>query len=934
MRALLLVSLALLAGCQCGGGGSAPVVRILAPTNGATLLGAGPHLVSGEVTDTEEVIPPARITWRSDRDGVLAQGTLANVQLSAGEHRLTLEAIDSQVQTGSAQISVVVIANAFTDGGMTTTDGGVDGGPDTAPDVRITSPATGSVFDQGQPIVLQGSAIDVQDGTLTGGALAWTSDMGGAIGTGTQVTFGNATLGTHRILLTATDNTGNTGLASITLNVVPPGTNRAPQVTISQPVSGAVLPFGTPATLSGSATDVEDGALSGASLSWRSSVDGVLGTGAMRTANLTQGVHVLTLTATDSMGATGTASVTVSVNQPNNQAPTATITAPTMMQTIFEGTPVAFTGTGVDAEDGALPGTALSWTSSRDGVLGTGSALTVSTLSAGDHTITLVARDSGGNTGTATLRVLVLPANQAPTATISMPTANTSVPAGTAVSFSGAATDAEDGTLSGAALRWSSSRDGVLGTGSPFSTSGLSVGTHLITLTATDSGGRTGSASVSLTITMSTANVPPIARLTGPTTGEATRTITFDGSTSSDADGTIVSYRFDFGDATAPVSSAMSSQGHAFAVGTYTVTLTVTDDRGATASATLQVTITPFVRLPTVALTNVSDVGDACAIATPGSRVFLAWTTSVHPGVHFGEWVNGTLTGEIVDALGFNTGGVVRQHVRLVMGANATPHVAYVKDDQVWYATKVAGNWVRERVDTTALALTTSFSNSNDDERSNPSIVLNGSGQPVILYSTGLSYSSTNRIRPVIATRATTWTQLVALPASLANYNQLPSGDVGLDASGRILFPIDGYDPATGTYAHVVAVSGSTFSHVDAGSSGSRQSLVVNGSRAYLLGSTGVFDLALNATFPSTMVRQSMIENFTTNQHGIAVDSAGLPRLVANHSGQLESHWAGSDGFWQRLELGNADPGLIGVSVDGQDQTRACFVRAGKLMLY
>jgi hypothetical protein len=55
---------------------------------------------------------------------------------------------------------------------------------------------------------------------------------------------------------------------------------------------------------------------------------------------------------------------------------------------------------------------------------------------------------------------------------------------------------------------------------------------------------------------------------------------------------------------------------------------------------------------------------------------------------------------------------------------------------------------------------------------------------------------------------------------------------------------------------------------------------------------------------------------------------------VANHGGELEVHWAASDGFWRRLELGAADPGLIGVSVDGQDLTRACFVRAGKLMLY
>ena len=56
--------------------------------------------------------------------------------------------------------------------------------------------------------------------------------------------------------------------------------------------------------------------------------------------------------------------------------------------------------------------------------------------------------------------------------------------------------------------------------------------------------------------------------------------MTFDGSGSSDPDGTIMSYDWDFGDGTV-VLDAGPTPTHAYAaVGLYNVTLTVTDDAG------------------------------------------------------------------------------------------------------------------------------------------------------------------------------------------------------------------------------------------------------------------------------------------------------------------------------------------------------------------
>lgn len=87
-----------------------------------------------------------------------------------------------------------------------------------------------------------------------------------------------------------------------------------------------------------------------------------------------------------------------------------------------------------------------------------------------------------------------------PAATIFNPGDGESRPAASPVPFVGGANDPEDGALSGAALVWCSDLDGVFGTGGSF-TAMLSAGQHLITLTATDADGNTGSDQISLTMT-------------------------------------------------------------------------------------------------------------------------------------------------------------------------------------------------------------------------------------------------------------------------------------------------------------------------------------------------------------------------------------------------------------------------------------------------
>ena len=91
---------------------------------------------------------------------------------------------------------------------------------------------------------------------------------------------------------------------------------------------------------------------------------------------------------------------------PYNYAPTVDITAPATNSTYNEGDTVTFTATASDTEDGNL-NTSIQWSSSKDGTLGSGDSVTTSSLTVGVHTITATVTDSGGKTGSETIKVSV-----------------------------------------------------------------------------------------------------------------------------------------------------------------------------------------------------------------------------------------------------------------------------------------------------------------------------------------------------------------------------------------------------------------------------------------------------------------------------------------------------------------------------------------------
>ncbi|HKZ47298.1 MAG TPA: PKD domain-containing protein, partial [Thermoplasmata archaeon] len=181
------------------------------------------------------------------------------------------------------------------------------------------------------------------------------------------------------------------------------------------------------------------------------------------------------------------------------------------------------------------------------------------------------------------------PMNSVPTAVLSLDASAVSV--GEAITASGNASTDSDGTVVAYNFTWGDG--GSTGwLAASFTTHAYSAGgTYIVTLLVRDDDGSvSGAVTASVTVT-SLPNLGPVAviSVTPGTTGFIGTLFTFNATASSDSDGTVVSYVWDFGNfslGTGPVVN------HTFAVtGTHVVTLTVTDDDNATDLATVTITI-------------------------------------------------------------------------------------------------------------------------------------------------------------------------------------------------------------------------------------------------------------------------------------------------------------------------------------------------------
>ena len=116
----------------------------------------------------------------------------------------------------------------------------------------------------------------------------------------------------------------------------------------------------------------------------------------------------------DGNGGNSTATVFVNVT-PVNESPVVTILQPTNGSKFAFGSSVAFSGQAIDPGDGNIS-SILTWQSSIDGSLGTGSNIVAPSLSEGVHTITASAVDSGQLSNSSSIKIFVNKVNHPPVA--------------------------------------------------------------------------------------------------------------------------------------------------------------------------------------------------------------------------------------------------------------------------------------------------------------------------------------------------------------------------------------------------------------------------------------------------------------------------------------------------------------------------------------
>ena len=439
-------------------------------------------------------------------------------------------------------------------------------------------------------------------------------------GTGAAASHTYAQQGVYTVTLTVTESHGLVSSTTSTVTVA----NVAPAIGT---FAGATVSIGETYTASGVFTDP------GAD-SWTATVD--YGDGASMALALSGNTFELS----HAYSAGGSYTVTVTVSDGTESAsrsqtvivrtkPTANANGP---YTSTEGASIDLTAAGSADPDGSIQSYAWDF---GDGTTGSGAVASHTYAQDGAYSVTLTVTDNDGLTGVASTNVVV--SNVAPQITF----AGGNRLVGETYTATGTFTDPGADT-------WTATVDYGDGAAEPLA---LDAGGRTFTLShvyATPgrysvvvdiSDGTTTSTSSALVVV----RARPVAAITGVLTSTEGASVALSGAASSDADGTIQSHVWNFGDGSTASGPSVS---HTYTRdGAFVVALTVTDNDGLTdvSTATVQVqNVAPVVSaLPAGAILEGESYSANGSFTDPGDD---PWTATVHYGE--GQTVALVLTGK------------------------------------------------------------------------------------------------------------------------------------------------------------------------------------------------------------------------------------------------------------------------------------------------
>ena len=428
------------------------------------------------------------------------------------------------------------------------------------------------------PLTVNFSAAGSTDADGSIVSYAWNFGDGGSQTGGTTAQRIYSAAGTYTATVTVTDNTGLTDTKSVSISV-----------------TASTTTYGLTVTRSGTGTGTVSSSPAGISC------------GSTCSANYASGTSV-TLTAAAAAGSTfagwsgacsGTGSCTVSMTEARSVTAT--------FNTVSYALSVSRSGTGSGTVSSSPAGISCGSDCSESYASGTSVTLTAAAVAGSTF-----AGWSGACSGTGSCTVSMTAARSV-TATFDVARTTSVGNIGMSLATTWGGTEAlasvtvRDGTgapMSGATVtgRWSGATSGSAsvktnaagvasfrsarirastGTRFTFTVTGISLAGHAYDAAS--------NVETSDSITVGGAQPPTAVLSADQTSGGAPLTVNFSGAGSSDADGTIASYAWSFGDG--GTSSGATAQRVYSAPGTYNATLTVTDNSGLTDSTAVTITV-------------------------------------------------------------------------------------------------------------------------------------------------------------------------------------------------------------------------------------------------------------------------------------------------------------------------------------------------------
>ena len=497
--------------------------------------------------------------------------------------------------------------------------------PDTqGPNLTISSPSSGSTVTS-STITVSGTASDsglgnsgISSVTVNGAS----ASGGSASGANTANWSAQVTLnvGSNTITVVAKDGSSNLNPTqqqiTITYN---PNDTQGPNLTISSPSSGSTVATNT-VTVSGTASDsgLGNNGISSVSVNG-AAASGGSASGA-NTANwsaqvtLSLGQNTITVVARDNSSNLNSTQqqITVIYTQPDTQGPSLTISSPNSGSTVTTPT-VTVSGT---ASDSGLGNNGVSSVSVNGAAASGGSASGANTanwsaqvtLSLGQNTITVVARDNSSNLNSTQQQITVIYTpndTQGPNLTISSPSSGSTVTSST-ITVSGTASDSGLGnngissvTVNGASASGGSASGANTANWSAQVT--LNPGPNTITVIAKDGSPNLNPTQQQITITYTPNDtLAPNLTISSPSPGStvATSTVTVSGTASDSGLGnngissvTVNGASASGGSASGANAANWSSQV-ALNLGSNTITVVAKDGSPNQNSTTQQITVT------------------------------------------------------------------------------------------------------------------------------------------------------------------------------------------------------------------------------------------------------------------------------------------------------------------------------------------------------